>query len=119
MGLTHVDATVTGPTGKSQKLELLVDSLLPVKVWKALQLKPMEKQNSPWPTAPTSIEKFPRAASKLLPPRHWGGLGRGELIGNATPPSSPANPTTNHYWAHSPWKFSAWSSIPSNVSCGR
>jgi predicted aspartyl protease len=49
MGLTHVDATVTGPTGKSQKLELLVDSgasysLLPAKVWKALKLKPMEKQ---------------------------------------------------------------------------
>ncbi len=49
MGLTHVDATVTGPTGKSQKLELLVDSgasysLLPTKVWKALKLKPMEKQ---------------------------------------------------------------------------
>jgi clan AA aspartic protease len=49
MGLTHVDATVTGPTGKSQKLELLVDSgasysLLPAKVWKAIKLKPMEKQ---------------------------------------------------------------------------
>ena len=49
MGLTYVDATVTGPTGKSEKLELLVDSgasysLLPTKVWKALKLKPMEKQ---------------------------------------------------------------------------
>jgi clan AA aspartic protease len=49
MGLTYVDATVTGPTGKSQKLEFLVDggagySLLPAKVWKALKLKPMEKQ---------------------------------------------------------------------------
>jgi clan AA aspartic protease len=49
MGLTYVDATVTGPTGKSQTLELLVDSgasysLLPAKVWKALKLKPMEKQ---------------------------------------------------------------------------
>ena len=47
MGLTYVDATVTGPTGKSQVLELLVDSgtaysLLPTKVWKALKLKPME-----------------------------------------------------------------------------
>jgi clan AA aspartic protease len=47
MGLTHVDATVTGPNGKSQTLELLVDSgavysLLPTKVWKALKLKPME-----------------------------------------------------------------------------
>jgi clan AA aspartic protease len=49
MGLTYVDATVTGPTGKSQTLQLLVDSgaaysLLPTKVWKALGIKPMEKQ---------------------------------------------------------------------------
>src|SRR2546423_1042683 len=49
MGLSHVDATVTGPNGKSQTLELLVDSgaaysLLPTKVWKALELKLMEKQ---------------------------------------------------------------------------
>ena len=49
MGLTFVDATVTGPTGKSETLELLIDrgasySLLPTKVWKALKLKPMEKQ---------------------------------------------------------------------------
>jgi len=49
MGLTYVDATVTGPTGKSQSLELLVDSgaaysLLPTKVWQALKLKPMETQ---------------------------------------------------------------------------
>lgn len=49
MGLTHVDATVTGPSGESRQLELLVDSgaaysLLPTKVWKALKLKPMEKQ---------------------------------------------------------------------------
>src|SRR3954471_9922947 len=49
MGLTRVDATVTGPTGKSQSLEPLVDSvavysLLPTKVWKALGIKPMEKQ---------------------------------------------------------------------------
>lgn len=47
MGLTYVEATVTGPTDKSQTIELLVDSgavyfLLPTKVWKALKLKPME-----------------------------------------------------------------------------
>ena len=47
MGLTYIDATVTGPTGVSRQLELLVDSgaaysLLPTKVWKALKLKPME-----------------------------------------------------------------------------
>jgi clan AA aspartic protease len=49
MGLTYAEATVTGPNDKSQKLELLVDSgatysLLPIKVWKSLGLKPMEKQ---------------------------------------------------------------------------
>lgn len=49
MGLTYVEATVTGPTGNSRSVELLVDSgaaysLLPTKVWKALKLKPMEKQ---------------------------------------------------------------------------
>jgi clan AA aspartic protease len=47
MGLTYVEATVTGPTGESRQLKLLVDSgavysLLPTKVWKALKLKPME-----------------------------------------------------------------------------
>jgi clan AA aspartic protease len=45
MGLTHVEATVTGPTGVSRKLQLMVDSgaaysLLPTKVWKAIKLKP-------------------------------------------------------------------------------
>jgi clan AA aspartic protease len=48
MGLTFVEATVTGPTGESRQLKLMVDSgaaysLLPTKVWKALKLKPMEK----------------------------------------------------------------------------
>lgn len=47
MGLTFVEATVTGPTGQSRQLKLMVDSgaaysLLPTKVWKALKLKPME-----------------------------------------------------------------------------
>ena len=47
MGLTYVDATVTGPTGKSRTLDLLVDSgasysLLPTDVWRELELKPDE-----------------------------------------------------------------------------
>ena len=47
MGLTHVEAKVTGPTGQSRQLKMLVDSgaaysLIPNKVWKALKLKPME-----------------------------------------------------------------------------
>lgn len=47
MGLTFVEATVTGPTGQSRQLKLMIDSgaaysLLPTKVWKALKLKPME-----------------------------------------------------------------------------
>jgi clan AA aspartic protease len=48
MGLTHVEATVTGPTGQSRKLKLMVDSgaaysLLPTKVWKAIKLRPKKK----------------------------------------------------------------------------
>jgi clan AA aspartic protease len=47
MGLTYVDATVTGPNGKSHSLDLLVDSgasysLLPENVWRELELKPDE-----------------------------------------------------------------------------
>ena len=45
MGITYVDAMVTGPTGRQEALELLVDSgatysLLPKQVWKALELEP-------------------------------------------------------------------------------
>ena len=45
MGITYVDATATGPTGKREEVELLVDSgamysLLPERVWKALELEP-------------------------------------------------------------------------------
>ncbi len=45
MGITYVDAEVTGPTGKSEAVRLLVDSgatytLLPEQVWKAIELEP-------------------------------------------------------------------------------
>lgn len=45
MGLTYVEAKVRGPAGPSRRLKLMVDSgavysLLPAKVWKAIQLKP-------------------------------------------------------------------------------
>jgi clan AA aspartic protease len=47
MGLTFVDATVTGPSGKSRSVKLLVDSgtsysLLPDEVWRDLELQPQE-----------------------------------------------------------------------------
>ncbi len=47
MGLTFVEATVTGPKGISQAVELLVDSgasysLLPEEVWRQLGLEPQE-----------------------------------------------------------------------------
>jgi clan AA aspartic protease len=47
MGLTYIEGTVTGPTGKQATLEFLVDSgamytLLPWKVWRAIGLKPMD-----------------------------------------------------------------------------
>ncbi len=47
MGITNVQGTVTGPTGKQATLEFLVDSgatytLLPRKVWRAIGLKPLD-----------------------------------------------------------------------------
>jgi predicted aspartyl protease len=48
MGVTSIEETVTGPTGKKVTLRLLVDSgavytLLSEKVWKELQLVPKRK----------------------------------------------------------------------------
>jgi len=45
MGVTYVEGTVTGPTGKRETVRFLVDSgatytLLPEKVWKAIGLIP-------------------------------------------------------------------------------
>ena len=45
MGLTFIEGRVTGPTGKSQTVNFLVDSgaaysLIPRKVWKQIGLKP-------------------------------------------------------------------------------
>jgi predicted aspartyl protease len=81
MGLTYVDATVTGPTDKSRQIQLLVDSgasysLLPEDVWQELEIKPQEKLD------------FIHAS----------------MAKSATPPSSSANPATNHSSASSPWK---------------
>lgn len=48
MGITYVEGTVTGPTGKETTIEFLVDSgakytLLPLKNWKAIGLKPQRR----------------------------------------------------------------------------
>ncbi|MCL6511206.1 MAG: retroviral-like aspartic protease family protein [Anaerolineae bacterium] len=45
MGLTFIEGTVTGPTGKQARVSFLVDSgatytLLPDEVWRALELRP-------------------------------------------------------------------------------
>ncbi len=45
MGITYIEGTVGGPTGKQTTTEFLVDSgakytLLPLKIWKAIGLKP-------------------------------------------------------------------------------
>ncbi len=50
MGLTFVNANLTGPTGKSTRVKFLVDSgasysLLPERVWKKLSLKPQRKES--------------------------------------------------------------------------
>ena len=47
MGLTYVDATVTGPTDKWRQIQLLVDngvsySVLTEYVWQELEIKPQE-----------------------------------------------------------------------------
>ncbi len=49
MGITYIEATVTGPTGEKRTLEFLVDSgavytLLPHEVWQALGLSPKRTQ---------------------------------------------------------------------------
>lgn len=48
MGMTFVEGTVSGPTGKQESVEFLVDSgakytLLPAPVWKALGLSPKRR----------------------------------------------------------------------------
>jgi clan AA aspartic protease len=47
MGIVFVEGTVTGPTGKQATLKFLVDSgatytLLPSRVWRAIDLKPID-----------------------------------------------------------------------------
>jgi clan AA aspartic protease len=48
MGLTYIEGTVTGPTGKQTTVEFLVDSgakytLLPETSWKAIELSPKRR----------------------------------------------------------------------------
>jgi clan AA aspartic protease len=45
MGMTHIQGTVTGPTGRKAKVKFLVDSgatytLVPLKAWKKIGLAP-------------------------------------------------------------------------------
>lgn len=48
MGVTYIEGTVTGPSGKQETVKFLVDSgakysLLPKTVWKAIGLQPKRK----------------------------------------------------------------------------
>lgn len=48
MGMTYVEGTVSGPTGKQASAEFLVDSgakytLLPEPIWKAIELSPKRR----------------------------------------------------------------------------
>lgn len=50
MGVTYLEGTVTGPTGKQQSVLFLVDSgaqysLLPEQVWKRLEIEPKRAQS--------------------------------------------------------------------------
>lgn len=47
MGVTYIEGTVSGPTGKQATVQFLVDSgatytLLPRKAWRAIGLKPLD-----------------------------------------------------------------------------
>ena len=49
MGITYIDGTARGPTGKEEPVSLLVDSgatytLLPTEVWESIELEPTRKQ---------------------------------------------------------------------------
>jgi predicted aspartyl protease len=50
MGMTYLDATMRGPTGKLERMTFLLDSgsqytLLPHNVWTALELRPKRTQS--------------------------------------------------------------------------
>ncbi len=49
MGITYIDGTARGPTGKEETVSLLVDSgatytLLPTDVWESIELEPTREQ---------------------------------------------------------------------------
>ena len=49
MGITYIDGTARGPTGKEETVSLLVDSvatytLLPTEVWESIELEPTREQ---------------------------------------------------------------------------
>lgn len=48
LGITHIEGTVRGPTGREKQVRFLVDSgttysLLPQKIWQAIKLKPLRE----------------------------------------------------------------------------
>ena len=49
MGITYIEGTARGPTGKEESLRLLVDSgatysLLPTPIWETIELEPTREQ---------------------------------------------------------------------------
>ena len=49
MGITYIDGTARGPTGKEESISFLVDSgatysLLPTPVWQSIELEPTREQ---------------------------------------------------------------------------
>lgn len=50
MGISYIDGTARGPTGKEEPVHLLVDSgatytLLPMSIWESLELEPTRDQS--------------------------------------------------------------------------
>ena len=65
MGITYVDAVVTGPTGKREEVRLLVDSgasysLLPESVWKAIELEPTREISFRLPDGSQMVRRMSR-----------------------------------------------------------
>jgi len=71
MGVTFIEGTVTGPSGKQQTVDFLVDSgatysLLPHSAWKAIELEPRRRMTFTL-TDGTRLERDVSECHLLLP----------------------------------------------------
>jgi len=111
MGLVFVEGTVTGPTGRQEKLEFLVDSgatytLLPNHTWRSIGL--IAKRSVGFALVDgTRIERQVSECHITLPQ------------GDGHTPVILGEPGDEALLVSSPWRISAWFSIPSPARCSR